>query len=226
MDKNCDPLILEKSSIGSLMFADDLLVLSESKEGLQESLNKLLTYCNKWQLSVNCKKTKTMTIGSLNRKPKPNFTYKNNLLENVNEFKFLGNAISHNGNFVSSSVALSKKALKVMYSIESYMSSLSELPVTVSTHLFHSLVRPILTYNCEIWNMDTYKVYYSATWRATKSNSQVDHFNFLDKIPPDKIHNKCCKYILGLKKWASNIASRSELGGLPIDCFIKTVIVI
>ena len=44
-----------------------------------------------------------------------------------------------------------------MYSIKSYMCSLSELPVTVSTHLFDSLVRPILTYNCEIWNMDTYK---------------------------------------------------------------------
>jgi hypothetical protein len=27
-----------------------------------------------------------MTIGSLNRKPKPNFTYNKNLLENVNEF--------------------------------------------------------------------------------------------------------------------------------------------
>jgi hypothetical protein len=57
-----------------------------------------------------------MTIGSLNRKPKPNFTYNNNLLENVNEFKFLGNVISQNANFVSSSEALSKKAhLKVMY---------------------------------------------------------------------------------------------------------------
>jgi hypothetical protein len=40
--------------------------------------------------------------------------------------------------------------------------------------------------------------------------------------PPDKVHNKFCKYILGLKKWASNIASRSELGRLPIDCFTKT----
>ena len=48
------------------------------------------------------------------------------------------------------------------------------------------------------------------------------HFNFLDKSPPDKVHNKFCKYILGLKKRASNIASRSELGRLPIDCFIKT----
>jgi hypothetical protein len=131
------------------------------------------------------------------------------------------NVISQNGSFVSSSEALFKKAQKVMYSNKSYMCSLSELPVTVSTHLFYSLVRPILTYNCEIWNMDTYKAHDNATLRATKSNSQVHHFNFLDKV-----HNKFCKYILGLKKWASNIASRSELGRLPIDCFIKTVIVI
>ena len=70
--------------------------------------------------------------------------------------------------------------------------------------------------------MDTYKAYYNATVRATKSNFQVDHFNFLDKSPPDKAHNTVCKYILGLTKWASNTASRSELGRLPIDCFIKT----
>ena len=127
------------------------------------------------------------------------------------------NVISQNGSFVSSSEALFKKAQKVMYSNKSYMCSLSELPVTVSTHLFYSLVRPILTYNCEIWNMDIYKAHDNATLRATKSNSQVHHFNFLDKV-----HNKFCKYILGLKKWASNIASRSELGRLPIDCFIKT----
>ena len=108
-----------------------------------------------------------------------------------------------------------------MYSIKSYMCSLSELPVSVSTHLFDSLVRPILTYNCEIGNIDTYKGYCNATLRATKSNSQVDHFNSLDKCPPVKGHNTFCKYILGLKKCASNNASRSELGRLPIDCFIK-----
>jgi hypothetical protein len=103
------------------MFADDLLVLSESKEGLQESLNKLLTYCNKWQLSVNYKKTKTMTIGSLNRKPKPNFTYNINLLENVNEFKFLGNVISQNGKFISSSSFIQKGSESDVFYLELYV---------------------------------------------------------------------------------------------------------
>jgi hypothetical protein len=59
-------------------------------------------------------------------------------------------------------------------SIKSYTSSLNELPVNVSTHLFDSLVRPILTYNCEIWNMDVYKQYSNATERAKKNNFNVD----------------------------------------------------
>jgi hypothetical protein len=63
------------------------------------------------------------------------------------------NVISQNGNFVSSSEALSKKAQKGMYSNKSYMCSLSELPVTVSTHLFHSLVRPILTISSSYFNL-------------------------------------------------------------------------
>jgi hypothetical protein len=71
-------------------------------------------------------------------------------------------------NFISSSESLSKNALKGMYSIKSYMCSQSELPVTVSTHLFDTLVSSILAYNSEIGNMDTYKAYYNATLRATK----------------------------------------------------------
>ena len=171
INSKCDPLSLENSCIGSLMFDDDLLVLSESKEGLQESLKKFSLYCKEWQLTVNCNKTKTMIFGKnvMNIK-NTKFSYRNTYLENVSEFKFLGNVITQNGNLVSWPEALSKKALKVMYSMKSYTSNLNELPVNVSTHLFDSLVRPILTYNCEIWNMNVYKPYFNATERAKKNN--------------------------------------------------------
>jgi hypothetical protein len=39
---------------------DDLVILSESQAGLQNSLNKLEKYCYKWQLTVNTNKTKIM----------------------------------------------------------------------------------------------------------------------------------------------------------------------
>ena len=43
-----EPPILVNSNIGSLVFADDLLVISESKEGLQNSINKLSDFCDNW----------------------------------------------------------------------------------------------------------------------------------------------------------------------------------
>jgi hypothetical protein len=45
-----------------LLFADDLLILSETKEGLQHSLNNLSNYCDNWQLDINVNKTKSMII--------------------------------------------------------------------------------------------------------------------------------------------------------------------
>jgi hypothetical protein len=70
-----------------------------------------------------------------------------------------------------------------MYSIKSYMWSLSELPVTVSTHLFDTLVSSILAYNSEIGNMDTYKAYYNATLRATQLITLISVINtFLKKF--------------------------------------------
>jgi hypothetical protein len=45
-------------------------------------------------------------------------SYRHTCLENVSEFKFLGNVITQNRNLVSCAEALPKKALKVMYSIK------------------------------------------------------------------------------------------------------------
>ena len=46
--------------------------------------------------------------------------------------------------------------------------------------------------------------------------SLEDKFNF------EKILNNYCKSVLGVKKTASNIAPKSELGRLPLSSFIKT----
>jgi hypothetical protein len=55
MPYTCDPVCLDETSINSLSFADDLVILPESQSGLQSALNKLENYCHKWQLTVNKK---------------------------------------------------------------------------------------------------------------------------------------------------------------------------
>ena len=49
---------LKNIMISSIAWADDLLITSRSKEGLQKCLDSLSTYCEKWGLVVSMKKTR------------------------------------------------------------------------------------------------------------------------------------------------------------------------
>jgi hypothetical protein len=44
------------------MYADDMVLLSPTAEGLQEKLNLLNTYCKDWCLKVNTQKTKVIVL--------------------------------------------------------------------------------------------------------------------------------------------------------------------
>lgn len=54
-----DPFVLPNGTkINSLLYADDLIILSRSKIGLQNCLNTLSSYCEAWMLKINPKKRK------------------------------------------------------------------------------------------------------------------------------------------------------------------------
>ena len=65
------------------MYADDVLLLSESKEGLRECLDKLFAYNKKWRLTTTKKVEKQRNIKC-----------NNTLLEETNEYKYLGTIIN------------------------------------------------------------------------------------------------------------------------------------
>ena len=152
-----EPPKLVNSNIGSLLFADVLLVISESKEGLQNSNNKLSDFCDNWQLTVNVNKTKTMVLQQRNINSNTSFiNFKGNMIQNVSEYKFLGSLIKSNGNFNHSLEDLVKKAQKVLFSIKSRVDSLGNIPIKVSNNLFDMLVQPVLTYTIRqnsVWTM-------------------------------------------------------------------------
>ena len=45
-----------------LLYADDTVIFSESKEGMQSALNIFQSYCDKWKLTVNINKTKVLVL--------------------------------------------------------------------------------------------------------------------------------------------------------------------
>ena len=55
-------LCINDINIMLLMFSDDMVIIGDSPEELQASLNKLHDYCSKWCLEVKTVKTKIVVF--------------------------------------------------------------------------------------------------------------------------------------------------------------------
>jgi hypothetical protein len=150
-------------------------------------------------------------------KPQNSFVkFKDNFLENAKGYKYVGCMINSIGSLVYSSLDLSKKDKKVLFSIKAYSSGFGQTPVKVACNLFDTLVKSILTYNSEISFMDSYLKLFSVTLCAETSNSEIDELNFINRTAIEKVHLGFCKSSLGVKKSSTNLAVRAELGRLAL----------
>ena len=61
--------------LNPLLYADDTVILAESKEQSQAALNSLYLYCQTWKLEVNPSKTKVVIFCNKMVNRKPVFTY-------------------------------------------------------------------------------------------------------------------------------------------------------
>ena len=55
---------LSTGDVGVLLFADDMVVMAESVEGLQSNLQGMSDVLSRWELKVNWGKTKVMRVAS------------------------------------------------------------------------------------------------------------------------------------------------------------------
>ncbi|CAG2184942.1 AGC [Mytilus edulis] len=76
-------------SLNALLYADDIVLLSDSKEGLQNCLNTLSNYCSSWKLQVNTEKSKVMVFNSNGKSFLNEFYYNGKSLETVNTYCYL-----------------------------------------------------------------------------------------------------------------------------------------
>ena len=74
-DESCDPVKLLNSPLSHMLYADDLVLMSRSKAGLQECLNRLEKYCQTWQLELNENKSQVIIFNPAGRLINDNFLY-------------------------------------------------------------------------------------------------------------------------------------------------------
>ena len=141
-----------------LLYANDTVILSLSPRDLQKSLDNLKTYSRLWKLTINITKTKVMVFSKNGRRSKNlRFTYDGQIVEIVDEFKYLGVIFKSNGRFISAIKLLHEQARKAMYGIISKART-TDMPIDIQFKLFDTLVLPIMTYSCEIWGYENFVI--------------------------------------------------------------------
>ena len=178
-----------------LLYADDAVLLASNAKDLQDLLDSFHRYCKRWRININISKTKVMIFGGSKRDYKQNYTIGEELLENVESFKYLGITFQRNSRFTSTKQNLAEQATKAMYYI---LSQGRKLHLSVACHLklFDAMVVPILLYGCEIWGFENLSVI-------------------------ESIHLRFLKYLTSLRKSTPNFMICGELGRTNLFSSVK-----
>ena len=130
-----------------LLYTDDTVILSESAEDLHLRLKAYEGYC----IEVNIAKAKVLIFSKANI-PNYEFNYKDDILEVISEFKYLGILFSKkkNNNFSKQKKQIADQGTKAVYSLLKNVRNM-QLPIDIPVELFNKLVNPILFNGCEVW---------------------------------------------------------------------------
>ena len=178
-----------------LLYADDTVILSDTAENLQSSLNAFHNYCTEWQLNVNINKTKIIVFGARNLNGY-NFYLGDQPIDITSTYHYLGVTFSATGSFLQARKHISQQARKATYLLFAKAHN-ADLPVDLTLKLFDHTVLPILTYGSEIFG-----------------------FENLDII--EKVHNEFLRKLLKVRKSTPLYMIHGELGRYPIYVIIKS----
>ena len=73
--ENLDQELLVFCKLYILLYADDTVILAESQEDLQQSINLMERYCSMWKLNINVSKTKITVFSRGKIRKIPNFLF-------------------------------------------------------------------------------------------------------------------------------------------------------
>ena len=126
-----DPIPLPNNTeLNNLSYADDLVLISRSRYGLENCLKTLESFTAKWLIDVNMKKTKIIVFQQSGRRPKNLFfSFKGNEIEIVQEYTYLGIKITASGSFTVAQNLLAGKDVNALFKIRKQINFLDYLSV-------------------------------------------------------------------------------------------------
>ena len=174
-----------------LLYADDVVIFSDTPEGLQSQINKLFVYCQRWKLSLNTKKSQIIVFKKGNHPCVHKWYYGDEEISVLRSLSYLGIVFSSNGKVVKTQATLADQANKAIFQLHKILNRFKTLRVSFALDLFDKLITPILCYGCEVWG-------------------------FHPAPDIERVHLGFLKRVLGVKKSSQNDFIYGLLGRYPM----------
>ena len=186
-------IVCGESRIHCLLYADDLVLISENEDDLQNMLNVLEKWCVDWKMKANVNKTKVMHFRPGGREQTAfNFSLGNSRVDIVDTYKYLGIVMHYSLNYDFTAEMLSKSGSRALGAICSKFRNNKGLGYNTYKKSFMTGVAPILDYCSGVWGNG--------------------------KLPKlDTVQNRAIRYFLGTHRFTPNVAINGECGWLPSD---------
>ena len=135
-------------TVGGMLFADDFVGISDSKESLQKLLDVVYSYCSKWRLRANVSKSAVMVFS----KDAVNGCWKwgEYSLPIVSSYSYLGIDFSRNGAWDMHITKLIDNGRKKVNQLHKVISN-RNINLSARRLLLLSVIRPSIEYGSEVW---------------------------------------------------------------------------
>ena len=145
-------VMINQIMVSILLFADDIVLITDNTEKLQDMINQIQSYSKKWRFELNKKKCECMIFKYGKKTHKAVKWYiDDEELKIVDGYKYLGVEMMSNMKWDGMKERVLTKTKKRMNIMFAMTSKISELSVQAQINIYNTLIRPYLEYACEIW---------------------------------------------------------------------------
>ena len=142
---------METGTIQLLLFADDLMLVTERDEDAERNVKVLDEVMMKWRMTINRGKTKVMVVkrggGTCN------ITVNGVEIENVKTMKYLGAMLDEEGSCEAEVDHRIGSVSKVIGAMRKEIIDQRELSKATKLRVINATVMPTLLYACETWTL-------------------------------------------------------------------------
>ena len=176
------------SMLSVLLYADDIVILSDDDIRLQTLLNSLNSWCIRWGLVINVEKSKIVHFRSPSiTRSDFNFQCGNANIETVCRYKYLGVILTEHLDFTIMTKTVAQSASRALGLLITKDKIFGGMSFQCFHKRYESLVQSVIDYSSAVW--------------GTRSYSWID-----------AVQNRACRYFLGLGKYAPNQAINGDMG--------------